>query len=153
MDHATHAEEIAVAAEDAPPSQAERLILREGLPARRRNYIQKARIGGHKVYLQAGEYPDGRLGEIFIDMHKEGSAFRGLMNSFAIAVSIGLQYGVPLEEFVDAFVGTRFEPAGVVEGNDAIARATSVIDYIFRELAISYLGRDDLKSDPEAPGL
>jgi ribonucleoside-diphosphate reductase alpha chain len=101
-------------------------------------------VGGHKVYLHTGEFDDGEIGEIFIDMHKEGAAFRSLMNNFAIATSIGLQYGVPLEEFVDAFVGTRFEPAGDVEGNDSILRATSILDYLFRELAVSYLGRDDL---------
>jgi ribonucleoside-diphosphate reductase alpha chain len=104
-------------------------------------------VGGHKVYLHTGEYDDGELGEIFVDMHKEGAAFRSLMNNFAIAVSIGLQYGVPLEEFVDAFVYTRFEPAGLVTGNDTIRSATSILDYIFRELGVSYLGRDDL-SDP-----
>ena len=117
---------------------------RERLPDRRRGYTQKAIVGGHKVYLRTGEYDDGALGEIFIDMHKEGSAFRSIMDSFAIAVSMGLQYGVPLEEFVDAFTFTRFEPQGLVEGNDAIKMATSVVDYIFRELAVSYLGRDDL---------
>ncbi len=117
---------------------------RERLPGRRKGYTQKARVGGHKVYLRTGEYADGRLGEIFIDMHKEGAAFRSLMNSFAIAISVGLQYGVPLEEYVDAFTFTRFEPAGPVQGNDAIKNATSIIDYIFRELAISYLGRNDL---------
>lgn len=101
-------------------------------------------VGGHKVYLRTGEYDDGRVGEIFIDMHKEGAAFRSLMNNFAIAISIGLQYGVPLEEFVDAFTFTRFEPFGRVEGNDAIKMATSILDYIFRELAVSYLGRNDL---------
>ena len=101
-------------------------------------------VGGHKVYLHTGEYEDGRLGEIFIDMHKEGAAFRSLMNNFAIAISLGLQYGVPLEEYVDAFIFTRFEPAGFVQGNDAIKNATSIVDYIFRELAISYLGRNDL---------
>jgi ribonucleoside-diphosphate reductase alpha chain len=106
-------------------------------------------VGGHKVYLRTGEYADGRLGEIFIDMHKEGAAFRSLMNSFAIAVSIGLQYGVPLEEFVEAFAYTRFEPSGPVQGNDTIKMASSVIDYIFRELAISYLERNDLANvDP-----
>ena len=114
------------------------------LPARRKGYTQKAIVGGHKVYLRTGEYDDGKLGEIFIDMHKEGAAFRSLMNNFAIAVSIGLQYGVPLEEFVEAFTFTRFEPAGMVSGNDAIKMATSILDYMFRELAISYLGRDDL---------
>lgn len=113
------------------------------LPNRRRGYTQKARVGGHKVYLRTGEYDDGSLGEIFIDMHREGAAFRSLMNCFAIAISLGLQYGVPLEEFVDAFVFTRFEPNGVVQGNDNIKMATSVIDYIFRELAVTYLGRTD----------
>ncbi|MEA2823605.1 MAG: ribonucleoside-diphosphate reductase alpha chain [Alphaproteobacteria bacterium] len=117
---------------------------REKLPHRRKSYIQKAIVGGHKVYLHTGEYEDGRLGEIFVDMHKEGAAFRSLMNNFAIAISIGLQYGVPLEEFVDAFTFTRFEPAGLVIGNDSIKNATSVLDYIFRELAVSYLGRHDL---------
>jgi ribonucleoside-diphosphate reductase alpha chain len=117
---------------------------RRRLPDRRKGYIQKATVGGHKVYLHTGEFEDGELGEIFIDMHKEGAAFRSLMNNFAIAVSIGLQYGVPLEEFVDAFVFTRFEPAGEVTGNDSIRKATSILDYIFRELAVSYLGRDDL---------
>jgi ribonucleoside-diphosphate reductase alpha chain len=117
---------------------------REKLPHRRKSYTQKAIVGGHKVYLHTGEYEDGRLGEIFIDMHKEGAAFRSLMNNFAIAISVGLQYGVPLEEFVEAFTFTRFEPAGLVIGNDSIKNATSVLDYIFRELAISYLGRNDL---------
>ncbi len=117
---------------------------RRRLPDRRKGYIQKATVGGHKVYLHTGEFEDGELGEIFIDMHKEGAAFRSLMNNFAIAVSIGLQYGVPLEEFVDAFVFTRFEPAGEVTGNDSIRRATSILDYLFRELAVSYLDREDL---------
>ena len=117
---------------------------RERLPDRRKGYTQKAVVGGHKVYLRTGEYADGRIGEIFIDMHKEGAAFRSLMNNFAIAISVGLQYGVPLEEYVDAFTFTRFEPAGLVQGNDAIKNATSILDYIFRELAISYLGRNDL---------
>ncbi len=117
---------------------------RRRLPQRRKGYTQKAVVGGHKVYLRTGEYEDGTLAEVFLDMHKEGSAFRSLMNNFAIAISIGLQYGVPLEEFVEAFTFTRFEPAGVVEGNDAIKMATSLLDYIFRELAISYLGRNDL---------
>jgi ribonucleoside-diphosphate reductase alpha chain len=123
---------------------------RRRLPDRRKGYIQKASVGGHKVYLHTGEFDDGEIGEIFIDMHKEGAAFRSLMNNFAIAISIALQYGVPLEEYVDAFVGTRFEPSGDVEGNDSIARATSILDYLFRELAVSYLGRDDLaeNSDP-----
>jgi ribonucleoside-diphosphate reductase alpha chain len=127
----------------------ERARSRRKLPDRRKGYIQKAAIGGHKVYLHTGEYDDGELGELFIDMHKEGAAFRSLMNNFAIAVSIGLQYGVPLEEFVDAFVFTRFEPAGPVEGNDSIRSATSILDYIFRELGVSYLGRNDLANiDP-----
>src|SRR4029079_7679428 len=117
---------------------------REKLPDRRKGYTQKAVVGGHKVYLRTGEYDDGKLGEIFIDMHKEGAAFRSLMNNFAIAISIGLQYGVPLEEFVDAFTFTRFDPAGPVEGNSSVKMATSILDYIFRELAISYLGRNDL---------
>ena len=122
---------------------AERSV-RLKLPQRRKGYTQKANVGGHKVYLHTGEYDDGRLGEIFIDMHKEGAAFRSLMNNFAIAISIGLQYGVPLDEFVDAFTFTRFEPSGVVEGNQAIKMATSLLDYVFRELAVSYLARNDL---------
>jgi len=117
---------------------------RERLPQRRKGYTQKAIVGGHKVYLRTGEYEDGRVGEIFIDMHKEGAAFRSVMNNFAIAISIGLQYGVPLEEFVEAFTFTRFEPSGMVEGNDAIKMSTSILDYVFRELAISYLARTDL---------
>jgi len=117
---------------------------REKLPERRKGYTQKAIVGGHKVYLRTGEYNDGSLGEIFIDMHKEGAGFRAMMNNFAIAVSVGLQYGVPLEEFVDAFTFTRFEPAGMVQGNDSIKNATSILDYIFRELAVSYLDRTDL---------
>jgi ribonucleoside-diphosphate reductase alpha chain len=119
-------------------------VERRRLPGRRKGYTQKAIVGGHKVYLRTGEYEDGKLGEIFIDMHKEGAAFRSLMNNFAIAISIGLQYGVPLEEYVEAFTFTRFEPSGIVEGNDAIKMATSIVDYIFRELAISYLSRTDL---------
>ena len=122
----------------------ERQVKRRRLPPRRKGYAQKAIVGGHKVYLHTGEYEDGVLGEIFIDMHKEGAAFRSLMNNFAIAISIGLQYGVPLEEFVEAFTFTRFEPAGMVEGNDSIKMATSILDYIFRELGVSYLGRMDL---------
>ncbi len=117
---------------------------REKLPERRKGYTQKAIVGGHKVYLRTGEYADGSLGEIFIDMHKEGAGFRAMMNNFAIAISVGLQYGVPLEEFVDAFTFTRFEPAGMVQGNDSIKSATSILDYIFRELAVSYLDRTDL---------
>ena len=133
-----------VAAERIVERIIERAREREKLPSRRKSYIQKATVGGHKVYLHTGEYGDGRLGEIFIDMHKEGAAFRSLMNNFAIAISLGLQYGVPLEEYVDAFTFTRFEPAGLVQGNDAIKNATSILDYIFRELAVSYLGRHDL---------
>ncbi|MBW0005366.1 MAG: vitamin B12-dependent ribonucleotide reductase [Hyphomicrobiales bacterium] len=126
---------------------------REKLPDRRKGYTQKAVVGGHKVYLRTGEYGDGRLGEIFIDMHKEGAAFRSLMNNFAIAISLGLQYGVPLDEYVDAFTFTRFEPAGFVQGNDAIKNATSILDYVFRELAISYLDRTDLAHvDPSEIG-
>ncbi|MER5172540.1 vitamin B12-dependent ribonucleotide reductase [Thioclava kandeliae] len=117
---------------------------REKLPSRRKGYTQKAIVGGHKVYLRTGEYDDGALGEIFIDMHKEGAGFRAMMNNFAIAVSVGLQYGVPLEEFVDAFTFTKFEPAGMVQGNDSVKNATSILDYVFRELAISYLDRTDL---------
>ena len=120
---------------------------RDKLPHRRKGYTQKASINNHKVYLRTGEYMDGTLGEIFIDMHKEGAAFRSLMNNFAIAVSIGLQYGVPLEEFVEAFTFTKFEPSGEVKGNTEIKFSTSILDYIFKELAISYLGRDDLSNE------
>jgi len=123
---------------------------RRRLPNRRRGYTQKAKINGQTVYIRTGEYENGQLGEIFIDMHREGASFRSLLNCFAIAISLGLQHGVPLEEFVDAFVFTRFEPSGIVTGNDSIKMATSVIDYIFRELAITYLGRYDLAHvDPE----
>jgi ribonucleoside-diphosphate reductase alpha chain len=133
--------------------RVERNRERERLPDRRKGYTQKATVGGHKVYLRTGEYNDGRLGEIFIDMHKEGAAFRSLMNNFAIAVSLGLQYGVPLEEYVEAFTFTRFEPAGFVQGNEAIKNATSILDYVFRELAISYLQRFDLAHvDPSEIG-
>ncbi|MCS6759188.1 MAG: vitamin B12-dependent ribonucleotide reductase, partial [Candidatus Devosia euplotis] len=125
---------------------------REKMPDRRKGYTQKAMVGGHKVYVHTGEYADGRLGEIFIDMHKEGAAFRAMMNNFAISISIGLQYGVPLDEFVEAFTFTRFEPAGMVMGNDRIKNATSILDYVFRELAVSYLDRDDLAHvSPESP--
>jgi len=142
-----------------PPPVQERIVervverdrTRRKLPDRRKGYIQKAAVGGHKVYLHTGEYDDGELGEIFIDMHKEGAAFRSVMNNFAIAISIGLQYGVPLEEFVDAFVFTRFEPAGPVTGNDTIRSATSILDYVFRELGVSYLGRDDLSNATGEP--
>ncbi len=133
--------------------RVERMRERERLPDRRKGYTQKAVVGGHKVYLRTGEYQDGRIGEIFIDMHKEGAAFRSLMNNFAIAISVGLQYGVPLDEYVDAFTFTRFEPAGFVQGNDAIKNATSILDYVFRELAISYLGRNELAHiDPSEIG-
>jgi ribonucleoside-diphosphate reductase alpha chain len=126
---------------------------RERMPDRRKGYTQKAVVGGHKVYLRTGEYEDGRLGEIFIDMHKEGAALRSLLNNFAIAVSLGLQYGVPLDEYVDAFTFTRFEPQGPVQGNDSIKYATSILDYVFRELAISYLSRFDLAHvDPTESG-
>jgi ribonucleoside-diphosphate reductase alpha chain len=162
-------EVLAAVASDQPQAQratvvAERIVERiverararadrERLPDRRKGYTQKAVVGGHKVYLRTGEYADGRLGEIFVDMHKEGAAFRSLMNNFAIAVSVGFQYGVPLEEFVDAFTFTRFEPAGPVRGNEAIKNATSILDYIFRELAVSYLGRYELAHvDPNEIG-
>ncbi|MBX3548775.1 MAG: vitamin B12-dependent ribonucleotide reductase [Xanthobacteraceae bacterium] len=124
--------------------RVERIREREKLPSRRKGYTQKAVVGGHKVYLRTGEYDDGRLGEIFVDMHKEGATLRSLLNNFAIAISLGLQYGVPLDEYVDAFTFTRFEPAGMVTGNDTIKMATSILDYVFRELAISYMGRYDL---------
>jgi ribonucleoside-diphosphate reductase alpha chain len=124
--------------------RVERMRERERLPSRRKGYTQKAVVGGHKVYLRTGEYDDGRLGEIFVDMHKEGATLRSLLNNFAIAISLGLQYGVPLEEYVDAFTFTRFEPSGGVQGNDTIKMSTSILDYVFRELAISYLGRYDL---------
>jgi ribonucleoside-diphosphate reductase alpha chain len=147
-------EQLAAAPKAAAAAQvAEKIIeriierevhFREKLPNRRQGYTQKAIVGGHKVYLRTGEFGDGRLGEIFIDMHKEGAAFRAMMNNFAIAISLGLQYGVPLEEYVEAFTFTKFEPAGMVVGNDAIKNATSILDYVFRELAVSYLHRHDL---------
>lgn len=144
--------QVEVQAARTPMAVAERIVerivtqphSRRKLPERRKGYTQKATVGGHKVYLRTGEYEDGKIGEIFVDMHKEGAAFRSLMNNFAIAVSIALQYGVPLEEYVDAFTFTRFEPNGMVEGNEAIKMSTSILDYLFRELAISYLGRNDL---------
>jgi len=138
------AEQAKPPAASAPALDAPSDALRRRLPERRKGYIQKSVVGGHKVYLHTGEYDDGQLGEIFIDLHKEGAAFRSLMNNFAISISIGLQYGVPLEEYCDAFLFTRFEPAGEVKGNAAIRHATSILDYIFRELAVSYLGRGDL---------
>ena len=150
-DEDTAADMVAAPQAAAVPQLVEKIVERviaqterEKLPHRRKGYTQKAIVGGHKVYLRTGEYEDGRLGEIFIDMHKEGAAFRSLMNNFAIAVSIGLQYGVPLEEYVEAFTFTRFEPQGIVQGNDAIKMATSILDYTFRELAVSYLDRHDL---------
>jgi len=118
------------------------------MPDRRKGYIQKATIGDHKVYLHTGEYEDGKIGEIFIDTSKEGELVKALMNNFAISVSLGLQYGVPLDEFVNAFIGTKFEPSGKVHGNDRILSASSILDYIFRELAISYLSREDLAHTP-----
>ena len=125
---------------------------RNKVPDRRKGYIQKAIVGGHKVYLHTGEYEDGSLGEIFIDMNKEGELVRALMNNFAIAISLGLQYGVPLDEFISAFVGTKFEPSGKVHGNDRILTASSILDYIFRELAISYQNREDLAHTPSIGG-
>ena len=118
------------------------------MPDRRKGYIQKAQIGDHKVYLHTGEYNDGKIGEIFIDTNKEGELVKAMMNNFAIAISLGLQYGVPLDEYVDAFIDTKFEPSGNVDGNDRILSATSILDYVFRELAISYLGREELAHTP-----
>ena len=126
---------------------------RFNMPDRRKGYIQKATIGNHKVYLHTGEYEDGKIGEIFIDTSKEGELVKALMNNFAIAVSLGLQYGVPLDEFVNAYLETKFEPSGKVEGNDRILSATSILDYIFRELAISYLNREDLAHTPSIGSL
>jgi len=127
---------------------AEKIGKRFSMPDRRKGYIQKATIGDHKVYLHTGEYEDGKIGEIFIDTSKEGELVKALMNNFAIAVSLGLQYGVPLDEFISAFVGTKFEPSGKVQGNDRILSASSILDYIFRELAISYQNREDLAHTP-----
>src|SRR5436309_8317747 len=145
----TDAEDTAQEVKAEPVHVAERIVhryiaRRRRLPYRRAGYTQKARIGNHKIYLRTGEYEDGSLGEIFLDMHKEGAAFRSMTNCFAIAVSLGMQHGVPLEEFVDAFVFTRFEPNGVIQGHPYIKLATSIIDYIFRELAITYLERHEL---------
>ena len=131
---------------------SERAGKRFGMPDRRKGYIQKATIGDHKVYLHTGEYEDGKIGEIFIDTSKEGELVKALMNNFAIAVSLGLQYGVPLDEFISAFVGTKFEPSGKVQGNDRILSASSILDYIFRELAISYQNREDLAHTPSIGG-
>ena len=130
----------------------EKITKRFSMPDRRKGYIQKATIGDHKVYLHTGEYEDGKIGEIFIDTSKEGELVKALMNNFAIAVSLGLQYGVPLDEFVNAFIGTKFEPSGKVQGNDRILSASSILDYIFRELAISYLSREDLAHTPSIAG-
>jgi ribonucleoside-diphosphate reductase alpha chain len=147
---------VSALAERVVEKVVERIVVmreRERMPDRRKGYTQKAVVGGHKVYLRTGEYDDGRIGEIFIDMHKEGAALRSFINNFAIAVSLGLQYGVPLEEYVDAFTFTRFEPAGPVQGNDSIKYATSILDYVFRELAVSYLERFDLAHvDPTESG-
>ena len=129
-------------------NKSEKISKRFGMPDRRKGYIQKATIGDHKVYLHTGEYDDGKIGEIFIDTSKEGELVKALMNNFAIAVSLGLQYGVPLDEYISAFVGTKFEPSGKVQGNDRILSATSILDYIFRELAISYQNREDLAHTP-----
>ena len=131
----------------------ENLGKRFSMPDRRKGYIQKASIGNHKVYLHTGEYEDGKIGEIFIDTSKEGELVKALMNNFAIAVSLGLQYGVPLDEFVNAYVDTKFEPSGKVYGNDRILSATSILDYIFRELSISYLNREDLAHTPSIGGV
>ncbi len=149
MEEAALAPEVAAAPQATPVQIAERIVVRylakrRRLPDRRRGYTQKALVGGHKVFLRTGEYQDGTLGEIFVDMHKEGAAFRSLMNSFAIAISMGLQHGVPLEKFADQFLFSRFEPNGMIIGNDRIKMSTSIIDYIFRELSINYLGRQEL---------
>jgi len=130
------------------PGKTKVLGKRFQMPDRRKGYIQKATIGNHKIYLHTGEYDDGKIGEIFIDTNKEGELVKALMNNFAIAISLGLQYGVPLEEFVDAFLDTKFEPSGKVYGNDRILSATSILDYIFRELAVSYLGKEELAHTP-----
>ena len=131
----------------------ENLGKRFSMPDRRKGYIQKASIGNHKIYLHTGEYEDGKIGEIFIDTSKEGELVKALMNNFAIAISLGLQYGVPLDEFVNAYVDTKFEPSGKVYGNDRILSATSILDYIFRELSISYLNREDLAHTPSIGGV
>ena len=133
-------------------TNSEKISKRFSMPDRRKGYIQKATIGDHKVYLHTGEYEDGKIGEIFIDTSKEGELVKALMNNFAIAVSLGLQYGVPLDEFISAFVGTKFEPSGKVYGNDRILSASSILDYIFRELAISYQNREDLAHTPSIGG-
>tara|TARA_Y100000590_G_scaffold348453_1_gene399501 strand:+ start:1664 stop:2518 length:855 start_codon:yes stop_codon:yes gene_type:complete len=131
-----------------PSQKFNKISDRSKMPDRRKGYIQKVTISDHKIYLHTGEYDDGKVGEIFIDMNKEGELVKALMNNFAIAISLGLQYGVPLDEFVDAFIETKFEPSGEIKGNDRILNASSILDYIFRELAISYLGREDLAHTP-----
>ena len=136
------------ASERSEKSKIKKNEKRFQMPDRRKGYIQKATIGDHKIYLHTGEYDDGKIGEIFIDTNKEGELVKALTNNFAIAISLGLQYGVPLEEFVDAFLDTKFEPSGKVYGNDRILSATSILDYIFRELAVSYLGKEDLAHTP-----
>ena len=136
------------ASESSEKSKIKKNEKRFQMPDRRKGYIQKATIGDHKIYLHTGEYDDGKIGEIFIDTNKEGELVKALTNNFAIAISLGLQYGVPLEEFVDAFLDTKFEPSGKVYGNDRILSATSILDYIFRELAVSYLGKEDLAHTP-----
>ena len=134
--------------DDKNKGALKQINIRSKMPDRRKGYIQKVSIGNHKIYLHTGEYDDGKVGEIFIDMNKEGELVKALMNNFAIAISLGLQYGVPLDEFVDAFIETKFEPSGEIKGNDRILNASSILDYIFRELAISYLGREDLAHTP-----
>ena len=134
--------------EEKPPNLKLNNNSRFKMPDRRKGYIQKAQIGDHKVYLHTGEYDDGKIGEIFIDTNKEGELVKAMMNNFAIAISLGLQYGVPLEEYVDAFIDTKFEPSGNVIGNDRILSASSILDYVFRELAISYLGKEELAHTP-----
>ena len=136
------------AKEDSPINLKVKSNHRFKMPDRRKGYIQKAQIGDHKVYLHTGEYDDGKIGEIFIDTNKEGELVKAMMNNFAIAISLGLQYGVPLEEYVDAFIDTKFEPSGNVVGNDRILSASSILDYVFRELAISYLGKEELAHTP-----
>ena len=137
---------------DTTNQNSDKIGKRFSMPDRRKGYIQKATIGDHKVYLHTGEYEDGKIGEIFIDTSKEGELVKALMNNFAIAVSLGLQYGVPLDEYISAFVGTKFEPSGKVHGNDRILSASSILDYIFRELAISYQNREDLAHTPSING-
>ena len=143
-----HLEKTSTIKDNFSNKLTENLGKRFSMPDRRKGYIQKATIGDHKVYLHTGEYEDGKIGEIFIDTSKEGELVKALMNNFAIAISLGLQYGVPLDEFVNAYVGTKFEPSGKVFGNDRILSATSILDYVFRELAISYLGKEDLAHTP-----